>query len=220
VASGIAAVSLVAAAVAIGTSVIGGTGTGPTAAGATTAPARVGVAPVLPGTSRPGAPASTPSAGATAGNTGTRVKIGAPVRDGGVEVTVTAARYADSVNVGNPYSGYKPTPAGADAKYVVVEAKVLNDTAESISPGCSGGLLTAVLDDRARRFDTISETSQLQGNDKACFPATQPGFTVNVTWAYKVPSTANVTTFAFHDQQTYAQPDTSSPGVDLALPAS
>ncbi len=71
------------------------------------------------------------------------VEVGEAVRDGGIEVTVTAARYADAVDLGNDRSGYTPAPAGADARYVVVETTVLNDTAESISPGCGGGLSTA-----------------------------------------------------------------------------
>ena len=139
------------------------------------------------------------------------------MRDGGIEVKVTDARYADAIDVGNEYSGYKATPAGTDARYVVVRSKVLNDTAKSISPGCLGGISTAVLDDRDRRFDTISETSQVKGNSAACFPAVQPGFSVDVTFVYKVPKSANVARFVFKDQTNFAVPDASSPGVALEL---
>ncbi len=144
-------------------------------------------------------------------------RLGEAVRDGGIEVTVTAARYADAVDLGNDYSGYTPTPAGADARYVVVETTVLNDTAESISPGCGGGLSTAVLDDRDRRFDKISETSRLRGNSAACFPAVQPGFSATVTFVYRVPARADIARFVFRDQADFTVPDARSPGVSLGL---
>jgi hypothetical protein len=159
----------------------------------------------------PGLPATSAAAPGTTG------RIGEAVRDGGIEVTVTGARYADAIDVGNEYSGYTPAPAGTDARYVVVQSKVLNDTAKSISPGCLGGISTAVLDDRDRRYDTISETSQVKGNSGACFPAVQPGFTVDVTFVYKVPVKADIARFVFKDQTNFAVPDVSSPGVALQL---
>jgi hypothetical protein len=170
-----------------------------------------GSAPSVTARALPGR-AATPAAAP-----GTTGKIGEAVRDGGIEVTVTAAKYADAIDVGNEYSGYKPSPAGTDARYVVVQSKVLNDTAKSISPGCLGGVSTAVLDDRDRRFDTISETSQVKGNSGACFPAVQPGFTVDVTFVYKVPTKANIARFVFKDQTNFALPDAASPGVALEL---
>ena len=163
------------------------------------------------------APLVLPGRQATATTPGPTGKIGEPVRDGGIEVTVTSAEYSDSVDVGNEYSGYTPTPAGTDARYVVVQSKVLNDTAKSISPGCLGGVSTAVLDDRDRRFDTISETSQVKGNSAACFPAVQPGFAVDVTFVYKVPKSADIARFVFKDQTNFALPDAASPGVALGL---
>ena len=163
------------------------------------------------------APLALPGRQPTATTPGPTGKIGEAVRDGGIEVTVTSAKYSDSIDVGNEYSGYTPTPAGTDARYVVVQSKVLNDTAKSISPGCLGGVSTAVLDDRDRRFDTISETSQVKGNSAACFPAVQPGFTVDVTFVYKVPKSADIARFVFKDQTNFALPDAASPGVALGL---
>ncbi len=160
---------------------------------------------------------TTGSDGADDSGDGPVGRIGEPVRDGGIQVTVTAARYADAVDLGNDHSGYTPTPAGADARYVVVEATVLNDTAESISPGCGGGLSTAVLDDRDRRFDKISETSRLRGHSAACIPAVQPGFTADVTFAYRVPAGATVSRFVFEDQADFESPEAGSPGVALGL---
>ena len=139
------------------------------------------------------------------------------MRDAGIEITVTAARYADSIDLGNDYTGYTPTPAGPNARYVVVETTVLNDTAKSISPGCGGGVSTAVLDDRERQFDKIAESSQLRGNSKSCFPAVQPGFSAPVTFAFKVPATVRISRFVFEDQVRFELPGPDSPGVDLGL---
>jgi hypothetical protein len=159
----------VAATVAVGFALTGGAPTGgaaPAGSAPTSTPARQD-AVALPGVSLPEVTVAPGASGSTgSGDTGSAAdpdtassdtgvgRVGQAVRDQGIQVTVTTARYADSVDVGNEYSGYKPTPAGADAKYVVVEGKVLNDTAKSISPGCGGGLSTAVLDDRDRRYDT------------------------------------------------------------------
>jgi serine/threonine protein kinase len=212
VAAAIAAVAVVAAGVTIVTSLSGGSGdTATRSLAAPTVAANRGSAPSVTARVLPGL--VTTSAAAT----GTTGRIGEAVRDGGIEVTVSDARYADAIDVGNEYSGYKATPAGTDARYVVVRSKVLNDTAKSISPGCLGGISTAVLDDRDRRFDTISETSQVKGNSTACFPAVQPGFSVDVTFVYKVPKSANVARFVFKDQTNFAIPDAGSPGVALEL---
>jgi serine/threonine-protein kinase len=205
-AGGVAAASLVAAGVAVAALVTQPPAAGPVAAAGPAAPATAAAPPPAPTSPAPDPGASAPV-----------VPVGQAVRDGGVEITVTAARSADAVDIGNDYSGYVPTPAGRDARYVVVEATVRNDTARSISPGCGGGVSTAVLDDRDRRFDPITQTSQLRGNTAACFPALQPGFTVPVTWAFTVPARAHVTRFAFRDRSTSALPDATSPGVALDL---
>ena len=196
----VAALSLVTAGVAIGVAVSARGDAGVPAAGPATA-----AAPAAPG------PGGAPS---TAGG------VGVPVRDGGIEVTVTAARYADSVDLGFDFSGYEAVTAGDGARYVVVEATVLNDTQQSISPGCGGGLTTAVVDGRGRRFDRISEINQLRGNSEACAPAVQPGFTTRVAYAFKVPVTTDITRFVFRDQSAFRLPDADSPGVDLGLPTS
>ena len=212
VAGAIAAVSVVAGGVAVVTTLVGDSGdTATRSVAAPTVAADRGGVPSVTARLLPGVPATSAAAPGTTG------KIGEAVRDGGIEVTVTAARYADAIDVGNEYSGYTPAPAGTDARYVVVQSKVLNDTAKSISPGCLGGISTAVLDNRDRRFDTISETSQVKGNSAACFPAVQPGFTVDVTFVYKVPKTANIARFVFKDQTNYAVPDANAPGVALGL---
>ncbi|MDT7581835.1 MAG: hypothetical protein QOK35_3099, partial [Pseudonocardiales bacterium] len=146
VAAAIAAVAVVVAGVSVVTTVF--SGSGDTATRSLVAPTVAvdrGSAPSVTARALPGR-AATPEAAP-----GTTGKIGEAVRDGGIEVTVTAAKYADAIDVGNEYSGYKPSPAGTDARYVVVQSKVLNDTAKSISPGCLGGVSTAVLDDRDRR---------------------------------------------------------------------
>lgn len=192
VAIAVAALAVVAAGVAVGIAV-SDRAAAPTAAGPTVAAAD---------------PVPTSAAVGTDG----------PVRDGGIEVTVTAARYADSVELGYDFSGYRQVSAETGARYVVVETRILNDTTKSIAPGCGGGLTTAVFDARGRRYDRISEINQLRGNADACSPALQPGFATTVTYAFKVPTTAEVTRFGFRDQSTFRLPDAASPGVDLGLP--
>jgi hypothetical protein len=216
----IAAVSLVIAGVAIGVAVASGNASTsavsptaaalPPAAGGQEAASRTLAAPMNTSTPVPG------TTGATTNTTGT---IGESVRDGDIEVTVTAARYTDNVELGNDYSGYKPTSAGAGFRWVVVELRVLNDTQGSMSPGCGSGLQTVVLDDRNRRFDRIMQVNELRGNGDACIPAVQPGSSASVTYAYKVPATASINAMAFRaDGSTTPVQDGPRVALDLAAP--
>lgn len=45
----------------------------------------------------------------------------------------------------------------------------------------------------------------------------QRGFTVDVTFVYKVPRSADIAKFVFKDQTNFALPDAGSPGVALGL---
>jgi hypothetical protein len=128
---------------------------------------------------------------------------------------VTAARLSDSVELGDALRGYTDTPAGPDARFVVVEARILNDTDASVSVSC-GAVRTAVIDERDRRFDPIPESYQARGNSH-CSPPLQPGFTGTATWVYRVPATAVVTTFVFQDPAQFRRLDSSSTGVRLQV---
>jgi serine/threonine-protein kinase len=202
----VAALSLVAAGVAIGTAVTRGSGS-TTAAGATTTSATSATA------------TSAGQAAATTSTTpvGDAVEPGQPIRDGSIEVTVVSARTTDSVELGNDLQGYEPTPAGPGGQYVLVEARVLNDGDKSMTLGC-GQPATAVFDDRNRRFDPLQDSYQLRGNKPLCVQPLQPGFASTFTWAYRVPSTATVTAFAAHDNTTdFRRADETSPRVRLDL---
>jgi hypothetical protein len=203
----VAAVALLGAGVAIGIAVagaVGGDGPGTNAA----APAGTPATTTRPGVPVPGSPAGS-------GPTVTLAEQGTPVRDGGIEVTVTAAHLTDSVELGDEVRGYTDTPAGPGARFVVVEARVVNDTDASVSISC-GGVPTAVIDERARKFDPILESYQARGNSH-CSPPLQPGFEGTSTWVYRVPAEAAVTTFVFMDPKSGRPLTASSTGVRLDL---
>jgi Protein kinase domain len=216
----VAAVALLGAGAAVGVAVSGARETtgsaAPTAAPTTaltveaTPPRRGDVSAPMP----PPGPAGQDTLAPTL-STGPAGQMGVAVRDGGIEVTVTDAFLADSVELGNELTGYVDTPAGADARFVVVKARVLNDTDRSVSVSC-GGVPTAVIDERARKFDPIPESYQARGNSH-CAPPLQPGFEGTATWVYRVPISALVTSFVFRDPSAFKPVDKSSPGIRLDL---
>lgn len=132
-------------------------------------------------------------------------EVGKTVVNGGIAITVKGARTVDSIQLnesnfrpGSGYEKYTKTPAGAGAKYVVVETHVANNAKTSIDLTCSLPVKTALIDAQQRNFDPIDDLYKLKGNPE-CNDQLQPGFESDMTWAYRVPATASVLGWVFQD---------------------
>jgi hypothetical protein len=55
-----------------------------------------------------------------------------------------------------------------------------------------------LVDDQDRQFDPIDDLYKLKGNPE-CNDQLQPGFESDMTWVYRLPSSANVVGWAFQD---------------------
>ena len=106
---------------------------------------------------------------------------------------------------GSGYEKYTETPAGDDAKFVVVQTHVVNNAKTSLDLTCSFPVSTKLVDDQERQFDPIDDLYKLEGNPE-CNDQLQPGFESDMTWVYRVPSTANVVGWAFQDFTDFAAP--------------
>jgi len=55
-----------------------------------------------------------------------------------------------------------------------------------------------LVDDQDRQFDPIDDLYKLKGSPE-CNDQLQPGFESDMTWVYRLPSSANVVGWAFQD---------------------
>ena len=142
--------------------------------------------------------------------------------NGGITLTVNAARIATTVDMNEsnyrPGSGnetYTTTPAGDGAKFVV-QTHVVNNAKTSLDLTCSLPVNTKLVDDQERQFDPIDDLYKLKGNPE-CNDQLQPGFESDMTWLYRVPSTANVVGWAFQDLTDFAAPPPQWTAVRLQI---
>jgi hypothetical protein len=131
--------------------------------------------------------------------------VGEQVSNGGITLTVKAARTASSIELnesgyqpGSGYEKYTKTPAGDGAKFVVVQTHVVNNAKKSLDLTCSLPVSTRLVDDQERQFDPIEDLYKIKGNPE-CNDQLQPGFESDMTWIYRVPASANVVGWAFQD---------------------
>jgi hypothetical protein len=141
-------------------------------------------------------------------------KVGEQVSNGGITLTVKAARTTTTIDMNE--SGFKPdssyakftkTPPGNGAKFVVVETHVVNNAKTSLDLTCSLPVNTKLVDDQQRQFDAIDDLYKLKGNPE-CNDQLQPGFESDMTWVYRVPANATVVGWAFQDLTESAAPPT------------
>ncbi|MBN9738709.1 MULTISPECIES: hypothetical protein [unclassified Pseudonocardia] len=167
------------------------------------------------------APTGTPAAGPTAsaptvsassptGGGGTPVasapaaqgEVGDQLTDVGITLTVTSAEFVPNVmvsdNAGSASATYAPQGPGDDARYFAVRTHVVNDGQKSIDLTCSSPITNALIDDRGRKFDAFDGLYKIQGNPY-CNDAVQPGFEADMTYVYRVPSSATITSWSFAD---------------------
>ncbi|WP_224402165.1 hypothetical protein [Pseudonocardia sp. ICBG1034] len=158
----------------------------------------------------PTAPAPAVSASSSTGGGGTPVaaapetqgEVGDRLTDVGITVTVTSAEFVPDVMVsdsaGSPSATYAPQGPGDGARYFAVRTHVVNDGPQSIDLTCSSPITNVLIDDRGRKFDALDSLYKIQGNP-VCNDALQPGFEADMTYVYRVPSSATITSWSFAD---------------------
>ena len=94
--------------------------------------------------------------------------VGEQVSNGGITLTVKAARIATTVDMnesnyrpGSGYETYTKTPAGDGAKFVVVQTHVVNNAKTGLDLTCSLPVSTKLVDDEERQFDPIDDLYKL-----------------------------------------------------------
>ncbi|MBN9798202.1 hypothetical protein DMP15_13125 [Pseudonocardia sp. UM4_GMWB1] len=137
-------------------------------------------------------------------------EVGDQLTDVGITVTVTSAEFVPDVMVsdsaGSASATYAPQGPGDGARYFAVRTHVVNDGQQSIDLACGSAITNALIDDRGRKFDALDSLYKIQGNPY-CSDAVQPGFEADMTYVYRVPSSATITSWSFADA---ADPTSSS----------
>ncbi|WP_189321876.1 hypothetical protein [Streptomyces flaveus] len=88
--------------------------------------------------------------------------------------------------------------AGAEAKYVALEAVVLNETKSGMNLTCSPPIVSSLIDDQGRRYDAIDGLDKIPGNPE-CDERLQPGSKDQMVFAYLVPESAKITAWEFSE---------------------
>lgn len=91
-------------------------------------------------------------------------ETGRPFANGGITLTVKKASTTDTIEMnesnfrpGSGYERYTKTKSGGDAKFVVVEAHVVNNAKTSLDLTCSLPINTRLVDEQQRNFDPIED---------------------------------------------------------------
>lgn len=136
-------------------------------------------------------------------------EVGQTVTNGGITLTVTNARVIESIEMnesnfrpGSGYEEYTTTTPDWGGKFVMVEARVMNNARVSIDLTCSLPIKTLLVDASERQFDAIQDLYKLRGNPE-CNDQLQPGFEADMTWVYTVPQSATVIGWVFTDLTEY-----------------
>ncbi|MFG1636808.1 hypothetical protein [Pseudonocardia alni] len=174
------------------------------AIGSTTVPSAPGIATARPGSQSTGTGSAQATNRADSPPPAT-AQIGETVTNGGIAVTVTSASEVPSILVnetsttrGSGYEPYTPREPGDGAKYFAVSTRLFNDTTASIDLTCALPVADFLIDDKGRRYDSIDDLYRMQVNPD-CNDNLQPGFETNMTYLYRVPTAATITTWSFAD---------------------
>lgn len=132
-------------------------------------------------------------------------QVGHTVSNGGITLTVTAARTVESIDMnqsnfrpGSGYETYTKTEPEQGGAFVVIETHIINYGQTSLDLTCSWPIDAKLVDDRDRKFDPIHELYKLKGNPE-CNKQLQPGFEDDMTYVFLVPADAKIVTWGFHD---------------------
>ncbi|MEU0631464.1 hypothetical protein [Streptomyces sp. NPDC005989] len=121
------------------------------------------------------------------------LKIGDEARNGGAVIKVAKVRETESINVAG-----RVKKAGGDAKYVILETVVFNDSKASMDLTCSLPIVNSLLDEQERRYDTIDDLYEVAGNPE-CNEQLQPGFKDEMLFVYRVPKDAKIIAWEFSE---------------------
>lgn len=132
-------------------------------------------------------------------------EVGQTVRNLGATIEVESVKEATKIELnessyrpGSGYESYTSTPAGPNAKFVIVTTHVTNDSSTSFDLTCSLPISTKLVDAQNRQFDSIDDLYKIKNNPE-CNKSLQPGFDDDMTWIYRVPASAQITTWEFED---------------------
>lgn len=132
----------------------------------------------------PGSPGSDSAGGS---------KTGEEARNGGTVVKINKVHEVDGIFM---EGGTKS--AGAEAKYVALEAIVLNETKSGMNLTCSPPIVSSLIDDQGRRYDAIDGLDKIPGNPE-CDERLQPGSKDQMVFAYRVPESAKIKAWEFSE---------------------
>jgi hypothetical protein len=145
-------------------------------------------------TAAPAPEADTAEAEAATEDTGAAdFKVGEEASNAGATVKITKVVESDSITLAGATK-----KAGNGAKYVTLKTVVTNDGTSSMDLTCSLPIVNALIDDQARRFDTIDDLYDVAGNPE-CNAQLQPGFKDEMQFVYRVPDDATVALWEFSE---------------------
>lgn len=127
-------------------------------------------------------------------------EVGDEASNGGAIVKITKVVESDTITLAGAQK-----KAGADAKYVTLKTVVTNDAKSSMDLTCSLPIVNALIDDQARRFDTIDDLYEIAGNPE-CNAQLQPGFKDEMQFVYRVPDDANIAAWEFYEYDLETEP--------------
>ncbi|MET9655600.1 hypothetical protein, partial [Streptomyces sp. NPDC006510] len=127
-----------------------------------------------------------------------------------IEVKVAKVRETESINVAG-----RVKKAGGDAKYVILETVVFNDSKASMDLTCSLPIVNSLLDEQERRYDTIDDLYEVAGNPE-CNEQLQPGFKDEMLFVYRVPKDAKIIAWEFSEYDLTSNREPSTITLDSA----
>ncbi len=159
------------------------------------------------------AAATTSTAAQPSGTPGV-FKVGQPVDNGGLTVTIASVETVPAVAVSDGAGGYSDRTAPEGRQFVVLDADIANGTTSAIDLSCGTTIGTRLLDTQKRQHNVIDDLESVQGN-RPCGDQVAPGTGGEIRWVFEVPADAVPRLFAFLNE---AGPDpTAVTVVDLSV---
>lgn len=157
--------------------------------------------------------AATSTAAQASGTPGV-FRVGQPVDNGGLTVTVASVETVPAVAVSDGAGGYGDRTAPEGQQFVVLYADIANGTTTPIDLSCGTTIGTRLLDTQKRQHNVIDDLESVQGN-RPCGDQVAPGAGGEIRWVFEVPADAVPRLFAFLNE---AGPDpTAVTVVDLSV---
>ncbi|WP_194235931.1 DUF4352 domain-containing protein [Streptomyces acidicola] len=122
----------------------------------------------------------------------TDFKVGEKADNGGAVVKITKVVESNTITLAGAQKN-----AGDGAKYVTLKTVVTNETKASMDLTCSLPIVSALIDDQDRRYDTIENLYEVADNPE-CNAQLQPGFKDDMQFVYRVPKDAKITMWEFY----------------------